>query len=483
MKSVGAERMTQGLPAQRSAADEHREYPEYRNLGLWLDRLPASLAPRPSLPGDTDADVAIVGAGFTGLWTAYYLKRTDPALRIVVVEKDVAGFGASGRNGGWCSDLFPASWTTIGRANGRDAALAMKSAMRDSIEAVADAVRVEAIDCDFHRGGTLAFARSLVQLDRARSAVTASREWGDSADDFRMLDADEVAELTGVSGTLGASFTPHCAAIDPAKLVRGLADRVSAAGVDLHELTEATEIRPHRVVTDHGTVRADVVVRATEAYTSALPGSRRDLAPVYSLIVATEPLSDDLLDRVGLADRQTFTDHRHLITYGQRTADGRLVFGGRGTPYHYGSRIRASFDRDPAVFASLERTLVHLFPALSGVRFTHRWGGPLGVARDWHAGVGLDVRSGFAWAGGYVGDGVATSNLAGRTLADLITRTDTDVVHLPWVGHRSRRWEPEPLRYLGINAGLKVMTAADAGEARTGRSSQTARLFGRMLGG
>ena len=347
-KSVASERLTARIPAQRRGSD----IPDYRELSLWLDRVPSSLAPRPPLPGDRDVDVAVVGGGFTGLWTAYYLSKADPGLRITVLEKDIAGFGASGRNGGWCSDLFPASWAAISRTHGRDAAVAMKAAMRGSIDAVAEVVADEGIGCDFARGGTLGFARSVVQLDRARAAVAAAAQWGDTEDDLRLLDPDEVAEVAGVSGTLGATFTPHCAAIDPAALVRGLAERVVARGVELFESTEVLEIRPHRVVTEHGTVTANVVVRAMEAYTAALPGARRDLAPVYSLIVATEPLPADVLDRIGLEQRPTFTDHRHLICYGQRTADGRIVFGGRGAPYHYGSRTRRAFDLDPRVFDS-----------------------------------------------------------------------------------------------------------------------------------
>jgi len=471
--------MAVALPRPRSAPESTTDY---RSLSLWLDRVRGSLQPRSALPGDLDVDVAVVGAGFTGLWTAYYLKRLDPSLRIAVLERDIAGFGASGRNGGWCSDLFPASWPAIARSHGRDAALAMKSAMRASIDAVEAVIATEDLHCDFVRSGTLGFARSVVQLDRARSAVRAAREWGDSDDDLRLLDADEVADIAGVAGTLGATYTPHCAAIDPAALVRGLAKLVVDLGVDLYEATEVNELRPHRVVTPHATVRADVVVRATEAYTAALPGARRDLAPVYSLIVATEPLPPETLEAVGLSQRPTFADHRHMVCYGQRTADGRIVFGGRGAPYHYGSRTRREFDLEPGVFDSLQRTLLGMFPALRGARFTHRWGGPLGVARDWHAGVGLDRQTGFAWAGGYVGDGVTTSNLAGRTLADLITHRSSELTTLPWVGHRSRRWEPEPLRYLGINAGIKVMSTADTAEARSGRPSRAARTFGRFLG-
>ncbi len=213
-----------------------------------------------------------------------------------------------------------------------------------------------------------------------------------------------------------------------------------------------------------------------------MPGEKRTLVPVYSLMVATEPLGDAFWDRAGLEARATFTDYRHMIIYGQRTADGRIAFGGRGAPYHFGSNVRPSFDSTPAVHALLRQTLVDLFPALDESRFTHAWGGPLGIPRDWHSSVGFDPRLGLAWAGGYVGDGVATTNLAGRTLADLITGSDSDLTHLPWVNHRSRPWEPEPLRWLGVNAGLWTMKLADRTEERKGHPSRLARQMERLLG-
>jgi glycine/D-amino acid oxidase-like deaminating enzyme len=230
-------------------------------------------------------------------------------------------------------------------------------------------------------------------------------------------------------------------------------------------------------------VRAPYVVRATEGFTPRLPGLERAVVPVYSLIIATEPLPSAVWDEIGLARRETFSDHRHLIIYGQRTADDRLVFGGRGAPYHLRSRISPAFDRDPRVFAALHATLLDLFPVLKGTRFTHAWGGPLGIPRDWCASVGLDRDTGLAWAGGYVGDGVSTTNLAGRTLTDLILDRSTELTALPWVGHRSPSWEPEPLRWLGINAGLRAMTLADAEESLTGRPSLVARAMAPLLGG
>ena len=455
---------------------------DLRRLSFWFDSMPGTIEPRSSLPGPTEADVCIVGAGYTGLWTAYYLARADPSLRVVVLEAQTAGFGASGRNGGWCSALFPAPLARVARRAGRDAALALQRALHDTVDEVGSVAANERIDCHFTKGGTVTLARTPVQVERARGEVAEARSWGLGPEHLRWLGRDEAAERLGATRVLGGTFTPHCAALHPARLVRGLADAVVRQGVEVFEGTPVTRIAPGRVSTPYGDVTARHVVRATEGWTARLPGARRALAPVYSLMVATEPLPDEVWDEIGLRDRETFTDHRHLIVYGQRTVDGRLAFGGRGAPYHFGSGVRPEHDHEPAVFAALHDVLVEMFPAVRDAAVTHTWGGPLGIPRDWFPSVGLDPVSGTGWAGGYVGDGVAASNLAGRTMADLVTGRDTRLTRLPWVNHRSRQWEPEPLRWLGINAALRVMTSADAEEARTGRPSRRAALVGRLTG-
>ena len=444
--------------------------------------MPDGWTPRAPLPGDRDTDVAVVGAGFTGLWTALYLARADPALRVTVVEAETAGFGASGRNGGWCSALFPSSLDSVAKRASRAGALAQHQAMRDSVDEVLRVATEEGIDAHAVKGGTISVARSEPQWARARAEVEDARSWGLGEDDVRLLDAAEATAVLGATRVLGATYTPDCAAIHPARLVRGLAEAAERRGVVVHERTPATAIEPGRVVTRHGILRAAHVIRATEGYTRSLAGERRRLIPVYSLIISTEPLPPEVWDQIGLRRRETFSDHRHLFIYGQRTADDRLVFGGRGAPYHFGSRIRPGYDRDDAVFRDLHETLVDLFPMVRGHRVTHRWGGALGIARDWTASVGLDRATGLGWAGGYVGDGVTTTNLAGRTLADLVLGRDTDLTRLPWVGHRSRSWEPEPIRWLGINAGLHAMAWGDAEERRTGRPSVLARMVSPLLG-
>jgi glycine/D-amino acid oxidase-like deaminating enzyme len=453
-----------------------------RTLSLWHETTPDAWTPRAPLPGDRDADVAIVGAGFTGLWTALYLARADPSLRIAVLEAETAGFGASGRNGGWCSALFPSSLDSLAKRSSRADALALHAAMRHSVDEVMQSAATEGIDAHMAKGGTISLARSGPQLARARSEVEHARRWGRGEDELRLLDAEEATTVLAGSHLRGATYTPDCAAIHPGRLVRGLADAVVRRGVALYEQTPATAIGPGRVTTRHGTVRAERVIRATEGYTRTLDGERRRLVPVYSLIIATEPLPEATWEQIGLRRRETFSDHRHLIIYGQRTADDRLVFGGRGAPYHFGSRIRTAYDRDEGVFALLHSALTDLFPVLRDVTVTHAWGGALGIARDWTASVGLDPTTGLGWAGGYVGDGVSTTNLAGRTLADLVLGRDTELTRLPWVGHHSRSWEPEPLRWLGINVGLHAMSWADREEARTGRESRIAKLVSPLIG-
>lgn len=452
----------------------------YRGVSLWLDQFPGSLAPRAHLPGDISCDIAIVGAGFTGLWTAYYLQQRDPSAKIVLIEREIAGFGASGRNGGWCSALFPTSFERLAAETSAAAAVAMRDTMRGAIDEVGTVAAELGIDCDFAHGGTVVFARSQAHEVRGQAEVAAAHSPND--DDLRWLSASETLQIAQVSGALGASFTPHCSALDPAKLVRGLADVVTDRGAVMYENTAAIDIAPHRVVTSRGVVSAASVIRATEAFTSDLPGHRRDSVPVYSLIIATEQLPDRILGQIGLDSRATFADYGNLVCYGQRTADGRIVFGGRGAPYHFGSSTEAKNDRDGRVFSRLREQIIDMFPVLADAEFTHAWGGAVAATRDWHASVDYNPATGLGHAGGYVGDGVSTTNVAGRTLADLVTGTASDLVGLPWVGHRSRRWEPEPLRWLGINAGIAVMTAADRMEARTGKPSRAAALFSRLLG-
>ena len=455
---------------------------DYRSLSLWLDGHPGPLDPRPPLAGDPQVDVAIVGGGYTGLWAAYYLLRLDPTLRVLVIEKEIVGFGASGRNGGWCIGDLAAGPDRQERVAGNDAARRLLREVFDSVDEVGRVGKREGIDCHFDKGGTIRLARTTAQLERQRSEVSHHQSaFGLTDDDLRMLDAGQARAHLNATDVVGGMFFAHTAALDPARLVRGLGEAVERLGATIAEQTTATAIEPGRVVTDLGTVQAEVVVRATEGYTPTLDGHGRTLSPLYSLMIATEPLGDDVWAEIGLSERQTFADDRHMVIYGQRTADGRIAFGGRGAPYGFGPRIDPAIEQRSRIHDRIVASLVDLLPVLGGAAITHRWGGVLGVPRDWYPSVGLDRSTGMAWAGGYVGEGVSPANLAGRTLADLITGTDSPRVDLPWVGHQSRKWEPEPIRWLAINAALQVMGQADRSESRSGRESTLAKLMWKLM--
>lgn len=444
--------------------------------------------PRPPLDGDTTVDVCVVGGGFTGLWTALHLARAE-SLRVLVLEDEHVGFGASGRNGGWCSALFPLPLEAVADRHGDGAALAMAAACREAVDDVGRLAQEEGVDAGFRKGGSVVVARGPAGVQHARHVVAAAA--ADPGARVELLDAGGVRAHVAVEGSLGGTFTPDCASLHPFRLVTGLADAAERRGVRVAEGTRALAVRPGRVRTDRGTVSCSHVVLATEGYTPRLERRRRrSLAPVYSLMVATPVLPQAVWDEIGLADGQTFSEHQHLVVYGQRTLDGRLAFGGRGAPYHWGSAVRPGFDQHPRVHTALAALLRQYFPVLAdvpggaarlaGIGVDHTWGGPLGIARDWHPSVRLDPTSRIAWAGGYVGDGVALSQLAGATLADLVLGRETQRTILPWVGHRPRQWEPEPLRWLGVNAGLLMARAADAHERRSGRPSPLGGALARL---
>jgi glycine/D-amino acid oxidase-like deaminating enzyme len=444
------------------------------SLSLWHDTLPAGDldAARPRLPGARDYDVVIVGAGFTGLWSAYYLTRRDPTLRIAVLEREFAGFGASGRNGGWVSGLLPMGYEQIAAESSRDAALAMQAAANDTVDEIARVIAAEGIDTGFHKGGYLRFAASPLQAQRIQDDIAHSREWAQTEDDLRWLSRREARDRLAADGVFGAAYTPHCAAVHPAQLARALATVVERLGVHVFEGTPVTAIEPRLARTPFGDVRADYVVRATEAYTAQFEDSRREVLPAYSVMIATAPLPSSFWNEVNWAQRETFNDDRRYLIYAQRTADDRIAIGGRGAPYRLGSRIKPDYEHVDPAFDAIHRSLLAFFPSLADVAITHRWGGVLGFSRDFYPSVQCSRRTGLVTAGGYCGDGVALTNLAGRTVADLVTQSDSDLVHLPWVGHVSPIWEREPLRWLGVNGVARLGAVADGIESRTGRPSR-----------
>jgi glycine/D-amino acid oxidase-like deaminating enzyme len=273
------------------------------------------------------------------------------------------------------------------------------------------------------------------------------------ADGLQLLDADEARARVNVTELTGAMFSPHTAAIHPGKLVRGLARALERRGVTIYEQTAVTRVHPGRyptLETNKGNVRAKSIVLCGEAYLSQLPGYGRAVMPVYSLITLTEPLTETDWAEIGWSNHECVASCRYTVDYLSRTADGRILFGGRGAPYRFGSRITPAMDKHAGTHQMLQDNLRAWFPRLQDVRFSHTWGGPLGWSRDFMPTVSFDPAQGIGMAHGYTGNGVSTTNLAGRTLADMITGHQSELLRLPHANHKTRLWEPEPFRFLGV---------------------------------
>ena len=455
----------------------------YQQRSLWLDGALAQFTPRTSLDGDHEADVAIVGAGYTGLWTAYALALRDPGLRITIVEAETVGYGASGRNGGFVSAGIAGEARVYERQAGMDEVIRAERAMISGIDWIEAAVVRESIDCGWVKAGAYRIATSAPQLERLRAGLEAKRARGFMEDDLRFVTQAEIEADVRIPDLLGGTYTPHCARIDPARLARGLAMACEERGVVIYEQSPATAIAQGRVTCTQGALNAHVVVRATEAFTTRLPGEGRSYLPLASHMLATEPLPAAAWDEIGWASCAPIADQHYQFAYAQRTTDGRIALGGRGLTYKLGGPIREADETQAAIHGKLEQTLRRLFPAAAAAPVSHRWGCFFAAPRDWSMAVAFDQATGLARAGGYSGHGVVASSLAGRTLADLITGTETELTGLPWVGHVSRRWEPEPLRFIAARTIATVAASADAAEDRTGRPARRIGIVRRWLPG
>jgi glycine/D-amino acid oxidase-like deaminating enzyme len=446
------------------------------NGSLWLELSPPP-PPEPVAPLPGRVDVAVVGGGYTGLWTAYYLKQAQPSIEVAVFDAEFVGFGASGRNGGWCLGTAWGVDALMSNPETRSRGVALQRRLFDTVDEIGRVCETEGIDAHFDRGGSLRIATAAFHADTQRRELEQRYQLGFSESDYRWLEPAAASARLRITPNYGAVHFAHCAAVQPARLVLGLANAVRRLGVRIYENTAVTRIEPHRLLTPRGAVRADRVVRATEAYTASLPGHRRDMLPVYSMMVATAPLTDAMWSNIGLHQRETFGDNRRVVLYGQRTRDGRLALGGRAG-YEFGSRRRRVVSPDHPMVQRVAGLLRRLLPQLAEVPITHGWGGVLGIPRHWRPCVHFDRRSGLGWAGGYVGEGVAASNLAARALVDLMLERTSPLAELPWVGDLPPRWEPEPLRWLGARATQFVAQRADRVELTRHRPS---RLWGRLF--
>ena len=437
---------------------------------------------RAALAGDSTADVAIIGAGYTGLWTAYYLKKADPGLNVIVIEKEFAGFGASGRNGGWLTGGFAWNHARYLKTSTEAGVRGMVAAMNTTVDEVIRVTEAEGIDADIRRTDELMVATLPAQLGRMQGEVAHRRQWGEEDRVFE-IGTDELAKRIRIPGALGAMVVTNVARVQPAKLVRGLAAAVERLGVRIVEGTTVTAMEKGIVQTDKGTVRAPRILRCTEGFTAGLPGLKREWLPLNSAQIATEPLPSEVWAQIGWDGHEILGDFANAYCYCQRTREGRITVGARGVPYRYGSNLDTNGAPDAETIRRLTAILHKHFPAAAKAKIDHAWCGVLGVPRDWCATVGLDPATGIGWAGGYVGVGVSTSNLAGRTLADLTLDRKTELITLPWVNRRVRSWEREPFRWLGVTGMYALLNAADRSEARPGAGPSRLATFGNWLTG
>lgn len=453
------------------------------NVSFWYADIGGVPPYRPPLPGDIDADICIVGAGYTGLWTAYYLKKADPSLRIAIVEKEFAGFGASGRNGGWLTGGFSWSREKYAAASSRAAVIDMQRAMAGTVDEVIAVAEAEGIEADIRRVDNITVATNAAQLQRAKAEYEEALHWEIPRERLTFLDAEAARKRIAIANVRGAFVIGGVARVQPAKLVQGLAAAVVRLGVPIYEQTTVLSIEKGKVTTDRGVVRAEKIVRATEGFTAGIAGNERLWLPLNSAIVVTEPLPQELWDKIGWEGYEVLGDAAHTYCYAQRTREGRIAMGGRGVPYRFGSRTDVRGQTQQATIDKLHQILTTLLPQTKGLPLAHAWCGTLGVPRDWCTTCGFDPATGIGWAGGYVGLGVSTSNLSGRTLCDLVLGRDTELVRLPWVNRTVRKWEPEPLRWLGVHSMYELYRLADAREDKgLPRTSRLASFADRLTG-
>jgi glycine/D-amino acid oxidase-like deaminating enzyme len=447
-------------------------------VSFWLHQLPDCPA-RPSLIGEVDADVAIVGAGLSGLWAAYHLTEMRPDLRIVVLEQRHVGYGASGRNGGWLSQLIPGDRARYAAGpTGAEGVARLQQAMLEGITAVVSVAERHGIDIDAHRGGNLVVATTKAGLSRLDARRAADVHHGLPDDRVRRLSAAEVGHRIDVHGAVGGLHYPDVTRINPAKLVRGLATLVEARGVTIFEGTRVDAITPGRVTAGAASVTAPQVLIATEGYSGPLLGTRR-IVPVNSSMIATRVLTADEWAHIGWRDNDCLSDAAHTFIYAQRTADGRIAIGGRGSPYTFRSGTGGD-GRTPESTIDLLATRLHQYFPDVAFDIEHAWSGVLGVTRDWCTSVHFDRSTGIGHTVGYAGHGVTSAFVASRSLAHLALGLDTPATHLPWVEYRSRSWEPEPIRWVGVHSMYRLFRVADWWEER--RDSAETCWLGRAAG-
>jgi glycine/D-amino acid oxidase-like deaminating enzyme len=434
---------------------------DFASRSFWLEADP--YVPGPPLAGDVAVDIAIVGGGFTGLWAAHFLLRAEPALKVAVIEREVIGYGASGRNGGFAMTLLSRSVHDLLQTFGKEPARAAHEAVVGSIDAIGEFCAEYKVACDYQKNGFIAVALDDSQVPRIEADRQAAETLGIAG--VRYLSGEELRRQIQSPLVRCGLEERACALLNPAKLVRGLGRVVRQQSGIIYEQTpvEGIDTGGEKVTirTPQGTVRADKVVVASNAYSVQFPEFRRAVVPLYSYIVLTEPLSETQWTAIGWQGRQGLEDKRTYIHYFRPTADGRILMGGEDAPYYYGSSTAPQHDRNPPVFALLQRDLKTIYPQLEGVRFTHQWGGPVGVTVRFVPTFGTLQGGRLHYGFGYCGHGVGPTHLGGQILRDLVLGRQSDLTDLCFVRQQAIPFPPEPLRYLTMNLVRRSLLAQD----------------------
>jgi glycine/D-amino acid oxidase-like deaminating enzyme len=437
------------------------------NRSLWRNQ--GSITARDCVKAANSFDVAIIGGGFSGLWSAYHLKQLQPSLKIAIFEQKYVGYGASGRNGGWASAEYPTSNSRLLKEHGVQTYKNLRKSLIESIDEIGQIAKSNAWQIEYAKGGALVFATNKAQLTRISSEID---------DEHKFLTKDQASELLNVANIKGGIYTPHCAALNPFNLTQSLAKYLESIGVKIFEESKVEEISDKSLLVNGHRIGCQISIRATEAFTARKWIANQQI-PIYSLMIATERLSSEILTQIRNSQRATFQEACNLITYAQITGDNRLAIGGRGSRYKLFSHLSERSETDVRMHSALEKRAVKWFPQLQSVNFEYRWGGPIALTRRWQSYINYNPITGQAAIGGYVGDGVTLSYLVAKTLAQIIDGQKTP--DLPFVNQRIGKWEPEPIRYLAVNAGFKATVVADFEERITGRPSLIAAVVDPLI--
>ena len=419
---------------------------DYSDTSFWLATY-GPYTPNPPLEDEIRVDVAVIGGGFTGLSTAYHIKKDSPGLEVAVLEAEVIGFGASGRNGGFSMTLFGLEPAVTKALFGLERTVEAHRYMERAVDYVDDLVREHAIQSDYEFTGFLRAATTPGYVRRIKHDLEILVSMGITG--IEWIEADEIRDQVDSPLFLGGWWEPRCGLMNPAKQARELKRIVQASGAQVYENTSVMEVRRDdrfTLKTPKGSLDAEKIVFATNAYSHLIPRLRRKQVPAFTHMVVTEPLKDRQLATIGWRNRQGLEDARNLVHYFRLTADNRIAIGGSDVSLAFGSDMQR--DMNERIFADLERDVVRLFPVLEGIDFTHRWGGPVSVTLDMAPAIGYIGDKRAVYSLGCVGHGVSMTHLNGWTLADMILERQTDLTSVWFVDRRTLPWPPEPLRLI-----------------------------------